>query len=103
MCNNKITSNKIAKNNELFKLFSLPQIRYLYNIVPEIVNPPMNALFYGEVTNLKSKACFQITQDSMLGMTYGCFQHKIIPSNNFALTKQGFSLLSLSILDNSNI
>ncbi|ESO08964.1 hypothetical protein HELRODRAFT_156550 [Helobdella robusta] len=44
---------------------------YLYNVVPEMLDlPPMEKDYY-------------------VGMTYFCFEHKIIPKNNFAIMKNG--------------
>ncbi|KAI0207895.1 Polypeptide N-acetylgalactosaminyltransferase 6 [Lamellibrachia satsuma] len=62
---------------------------YLYNIIPEVPIPPMDAVYYGELTNLKSHACFEILDDYYVGMTYYCFEHKLIPKNNFALMRNG--------------
>jgi len=63
--------------------------RYLYNVIPEMEVPPINAIYFGEVMNLKTRACWEITDDYFVGMTYFCYEHKIIPKNNFALTADG--------------
>ena len=62
---------------------------YMYNIIPEVAIPPMDAVYYGELMNLKSRACFEILADYYVGMTYYCFEHKLIPKNNFALMRNG--------------
>ena len=62
---------------------------YLYNVIPEMTRPRRDALFYGEVSNVKSKACFEMQEDYQLGITYYCYEHKIIPRNSFALTEDG--------------
>lgn len=62
---------------------------YLYNVIPEMNIPPMNARFFGEIMNLHSRACWEITEDYYVGMTYFCFEHKIIPKNDFSLTSDG--------------
>ena len=61
----------------------------MYNIIPEVSVPPMDAVYYGELMNLKSHACFEILDDYYVGMTYYCFEHKLIPKNNFALMRNG--------------
>ena len=62
---------------------------YLYNVIPEMNVPPPDALFFGEIMNLHTRACWEVTDDYFIGMTYFCFEHKIIPKNDFALTKDG--------------
>lgn len=59
---------------------------YLYNIIPEVDIPPMNAKYYGEIMNIHTRACWEMTEDYYVGLTYFCYDHKIIPKNNFALT-----------------
>jgi len=39
--------------------------------------------------NLKTRACWEISDDYYVTMTYFCFEHKIIPKNNFAITNDG--------------
>lgn len=62
---------------------------YLYNIAPQIQPPPMNANFYGEIMNQRTRACWEILDDKYVGMNYICYEHKIIPKNNFAMTNEG--------------
>jgi polypeptide N-acetylgalactosaminyltransferase len=62
---------------------------YMYNIIPEVETPPTDAVYYGEIMNLQSRACFEMTSDYYVGMTYLCYEHKIIPRNNFRLTEDG--------------
>ena len=63
---------------------------YLYNVVPEMLYlPPMDSELFGEIMNLQSRACWEVTEDYYISMTYFCFEHKIIPKNNFALLKNG--------------
>ena len=40
---------------------------YMKNIVPEIPTPPMNAVYYGEVFNLKSELCLYVTPKAYIG------------------------------------
>jgi len=61
----------------------------MYNVIPEMDTPPMDARYFGEIMNLKTRACWEITDDYLVGLTYFCFEHKIIPNNNFALTTDG--------------
>lgn len=62
---------------------------YLYNVIPQYEVPPANARFYGEISNTKTKACWEVSQDYYVTMTYVCYFHKIIPENNFALSHDG--------------
>lgn len=59
---------------------------FLYNIIPEVDIPPMNANYYGEIMNIHTRACWEMTDDYYVALTYFCYDHKIIPKNNFALT-----------------
>ncbi|CAH1787478.1 unnamed protein product [Owenia fusiformis] len=62
---------------------------YIKNIVPEMEIPPGDAIFYGEVRNSKSTACFTIMPGNIVGITYFCFIHRILPENNFYISKTG--------------
>jgi polypeptide N-acetylgalactosaminyltransferase len=62
---------------------------YMHNVIPEVPIPPMDATHYGEIKNLQTQACWVVTTDYYLSMTYVCYHHKIIPENNFALTSDG--------------
>lgn len=46
----------------------------------------MNAKYYGEIMNIHTRACWEMTDDYFVALTYFCYDHKIIPKNNFALT-----------------
>ena len=56
---------------------------YMHNILPEVEMPPLNANYYGEIANLKTHACWELTDDYYIGMNYLCYEHKIIPENYF--------------------
>lgn len=62
---------------------------FMNNIIPEFEEPPMSAVMYGEIMNLRTRACFEVLPDYYVGMTYLCYDHKIIPENNFYINKQG--------------
>ena len=62
---------------------------YMYNFVPELETPPMDAVYYGEIMNMKSRACFEVQTSGYIGVTYNCYEHKIIPKNYFSLNRQG--------------
>ena len=62
---------------------------YMYNIIPWVEPPPMEAVFYGEVMNSKTRSCIEVLEDYYLGMTYICYEHKIIPKNYFYIDKNG--------------
>ena len=65
---------------------------YLYNIIPWVEPPPMEAIYYGEIMNSKTRSCFEVYEDYYIGMTYICYEHKIIPKNYFYIDKN-FGLL----------
>lgn len=71
------------------KLKCKPFKWFMENIVPEIPTPPLEAVYYGEVTNLKSEACFYVTEDKYIGITYSCFFHRLLPQNIFYLDQHG--------------
>ncbi|ELU15390.1 hypothetical protein CAPTEDRAFT_176329 [Capitella teleta] len=62
---------------------------FMYNVIPEMDYPPMDADFFGEIMNQQTRACWEIMDDRFVGMNYICYEHKIIPRNNFAMTKDG--------------
>ena len=62
---------------------------YLYNVFPQMERPPMDAKYFGEIMNLKTRACWEITDDYFVGINRVCFEHTTIPKNNFALTSDG--------------
>ena len=63
---------------------------YVNFVIPEIEIPPHDALFHGEITGYRSQACWEVLDDDYIGITYGCYEHKLIPENMFSLTKDGF-------------
>ncbi|XP_069122936.1 polypeptide N-acetylgalactosaminyltransferase 1-like [Argopecten irradians] len=63
---------------------------FLKNVLPEQKVPPTDAMFYGEITNVRTKACFVALDDNVyIGMTYACFKYRIIPENSFKFSKHG--------------
>ncbi|XP_033754509.1 inactive polypeptide N-acetylgalactosaminyltransferase-like protein 5 [Pecten maximus] len=63
---------------------------FLKNVLPEQKVPPIDAEFFGEITNLKTKACLVVLNDDVyIGMTYACFKYRIIPENSFKFSKNG--------------
>ena len=40
---------------------------YMENIYPEVPTPPIDATWYGEVTNLKTEACLHVHTDGYIG------------------------------------
>ena len=62
---------------------------YMRNIIPEVEAPPMSAILYGEIMNLRTRACFEVSPDYYVGLTYVCYDHKIIPENYFYINKDG--------------
>ncbi len=63
---------------------------YMHDIIPEIEPPAMDSVYYGEIMNLKTRACFEPTfEQEYIGMSYYCYEHKIIPRNYFRIDIYG--------------
>lgn len=62
---------------------------FLYNIIPQLNEPPMDSLFHGEIANSQSSWCWEVTDDYFISLSYVCYHHKIIPQNYFTLSKDG--------------
>ena len=62
---------------------------FMQFVVPNIPIPAIDASYYGEITNLRTKACFEVANDYYVGLTFNCFEHKIIPNNYFHINKRG--------------
>jgi polypeptide N-acetylgalactosaminyltransferase len=62
---------------------------FMETIVPEIPTPPRQAHFYDEVANIKSEACFYLTADGYVGLTFFCFFHRTLPQNLFYIDNDG--------------
>jgi polypeptide N-acetylgalactosaminyltransferase len=63
--------------------------RYLDNIIPEVPTPPMDAVFYGEVFNLRSELCLYLASDGYVALTNFCYFHRLVPQNIFYIDKRG--------------
>lgn len=82
--------NSLAERIELRKRLQCQNFEwYMHNIMPEVEIPPMDANYYGEIGNLRTKACWELTPDYYVGMNYLCYEHKIIPKNLFHINKRG--------------
>lgn len=62
---------------------------YMENIIPEVPSPPLDAVFYGEVFNLKSENCFYVASDGYVALTNFCFFHRLVPQNIFYIDRDG--------------
>ena len=62
---------------------------FMHNILPQMETPPVDAIYYGEIENLKTHACWEVLDDYSIGLNYVCYEHKVIPRNFFALMKNG--------------
>ena len=62
---------------------------YLYNVIPYMGIPHSDSDHYGELYNSATNACFMVHQDYYVGLTYECYEHKIIPDNNFGVGESG--------------
>jgi len=63
--------------------------RYLETIIPEVPTPPMDAVFYGEVFNLRSELCLYLATDGYVALTSFCFFHRLVPQNIFYIDRLG--------------
>lgn len=63
--------------------------RYMETIIPEVPTPPMDAVFYGEVFNLRSELCLYLATDGYIGLTSFCFFHRLVPQNIFYIDRLG--------------
>ena len=58
------------------------------NIIPEVPTPPMDAVFYGEVFNLRSELCFYLASDGYVALTNFCYFHRLVPQNIFYIDRR---------------
>ena len=65
---------------------------YIENVVPEIPIPPHDAMFHGELENLRTRACWDVLEDGYVKINYQCYEHRILVKNFFTLTVDGFLL-----------
>jgi len=49
----------------------------------------MDAVFYGEVFNLRSELCFYLATDGYVALTSFCYFHRLVPQNIFYIDKLG--------------
>ena len=61
---------------------------YLENIVPEFEVPPMDSVFYGEIMQTQSNACFEVLEHDYVGLTFLCYPSKIIVRNIFRINRK---------------
>ncbi|XP_060063356.1 inactive polypeptide N-acetylgalactosaminyltransferase-like protein 5 [Ylistrum balloti] len=86
----KLDNNSITLRKDFIKTLNCKSFSwYLKNIIPEQKVPPIDAVFYGEITNYKTSACLAVLDDNFIGMTYACFRYRIIPENSFTFSKKG--------------
>ena len=62
---------------------------YMYNLMPEVSPPPMDAVYYGEIMNKQTRACFAAHQSDKVELTSRCFVFRMIPKNYFSLNRRG--------------
>ncbi len=83
----------LTRKNEIRKKFKCHNFEwFMYYIIPWVEPPPMDAVYYGEIMNSKTKACFEVLEDNYIGISYICYEHKIIPKNYFNIESR-FGLL----------
>lgn len=80
-----LEKRKVMKRNLKCKSFKW----YMENIIPEVSTPPLDAVFYGEVFNLKSENCFYVASDGYVALTTFCFFHRLVPQNIFYIDRDG--------------
>ncbi|XP_060063346.1 inactive polypeptide N-acetylgalactosaminyltransferase-like protein 5 [Ylistrum balloti] len=80
----------LKKQKDFIKSLNCKPFRwYLKTVLPEQKVPPTDAAFYGEITNVKTSACFTVLDDNFIGITFDCFKYRILPFNSFTFTKNG--------------
>ena len=62
---------------------------YLEHIIPELKIPSVEAVYFGEIENIKTAACMMVLEDGFVGMTYDCFMFRILPQNTFTIDVRG--------------
>ncbi|CAH1787431.1 unnamed protein product [Owenia fusiformis] len=73
-------------------LFCKPFEWFVNTIIPNLPLPPMDVVFYGEITSQASSLCWvprQANDGVYIAMTNQCYFHKIIPENYFKITQNG--------------
>ena len=81
---------RLEKRHELRKQLGCKNFTwYMETIFPEMPRPVDESTYYGEVANEKSEACWYLTNDSYVGLTYFCFFHRILPENIFFIDNVG--------------
>jgi len=58
-------------------------------IIPEVPTPPMDAVYYGELFNLRSELCMYLATDGYVALTSFCFFHRLVPQNIFYIDRLG--------------
>jgi len=82
--------NSLAERRQLRQKLGCRNFEwYMYNVIPELAVPPMDANYHGEIKSLQTQACWVVTDDYYVTMTYVCYHHKIIPENHFSLKPDG--------------
>ena len=62
---------------------------YLQSIIPEVTMPANEFEWYGEIANINSEACWFVTPNGYVALTYFCFFHQTLPDNVFHITPAG--------------
>ncbi|XP_069119235.1 polypeptide N-acetylgalactosaminyltransferase 13-like [Argopecten irradians] len=86
----KLDQKSLKIQKDFIKSLNCKPFRwYLRSVLPEQKVPPVDAAFYGEVTNAKTSACLTVLDDQFIGITFECFKYRILPFNSFTLTVNG--------------
>ena len=60
----ELTSDELASLKERLKLREKLQCKnfewYMMNIIPQLEAPPTEAVYYGEIQNLRTQACWEV-------------------------------------------
>ncbi|XP_033754521.1 polypeptide N-acetylgalactosaminyltransferase 1-like [Pecten maximus] len=83
----KLDQISLKRQKDFIKSLHCKPFRwYLKSVLPEQKVPPVDAAFYGEITNVRTSACFTVLDDQFIGITFECFKYRILPFNSFTFT-----------------
>jgi len=80
-----LNKRRVLKENLQCKSFQW----FMETISPEIPTPPLDSVYYGEVSNSMSTFCFYVAEDEYISLTNYCYFYRQLPQNIFYLDQHG--------------